>query len=209
MVTDLPANGVISRRHRIIYIPVLLHPNFGWNRQRHQMGSIQGKQELLGSMANDSRYLDRRLLRGGPVLEPLRMFYWSFRMSTAGSFRSTISNAMMMHRAIPSVISSGKAIGKFSRALCMQRTITQPRQTSLSGPFVVSYIMLAFAAGFIKPCLAPLLCDQSPVTRPTIKTLKGGERVIVDPQTTVSRYLLVFYFCINVGAFVSSLKLFD
>lgn len=70
---------------------------------------------------------------------------------------------------------------------------------SLAG-FIISIIVLAFAAGFIKPSLGPLLCDQSPVKAPTIKTTKKGERVIIDPQTTVSSYLNTFYLCINIGA---------
>lgn len=69
------------------------------------------------------------------------------------------------------------------------------------GAFVVSIVILAFAAGFIKPSLGPLLCDQSPVKRPTIQTLKSGERVILDPQATVQRYLLIFYGAINIGRF--------
>ncbi|KAK8870085.1 hypothetical protein IAR55_000655 [Kwoniella newhampshirensis] len=69
------------------------------------------------------------------------------------------------------------------------------------GAFTISIIILAFAAGFIKPSLGPLLCDQSPVKEPTIKVLKSGERVIVDPGATVTRYLLIFYGCINIGAF--------
>lgn len=78
------------------------------------------------------------------------------------------------------------------------------------GLFFVSIITLAFAAGFIKPSLGPLLCDQSPVKKPTLKVLppkKGetvGETVIVDPGVTVSRWLLIFYWCINVGAFFAS-----
>lgn len=69
------------------------------------------------------------------------------------------------------------------------------------GAFTISIIILAFGAGFIKPCLAPLLCDQSPVKVPQLKTLKSGELVILDPQVTVQRYLNIFYWCINVGAF--------
>lgn len=69
--------------------------------------------------------------------------------------------------------------------------------------FMISILILAFAAGFIKPSLGPLLCDQSPVKRPVIRTTKKGERVILDPQATVTRYLLIFYWCINTGAFFS------
>jgi POT family proton-dependent oligopeptide transporter len=73
-------------------------------------------------------------------------------------------------------------------------------QSSLA-PFIIGIIILAIGAGFIKPSLGPLLCDQSPVQRPTLKTTSSGERVIVDPQATVQRYFLVFYWCINVGSF--------
>ncbi|KAK4684848.1 hypothetical protein P7C73_g5312, partial [Tremellales sp. Uapishka_1] len=67
--------------------------------------------------------------------------------------------------------------------------------------FIISIIILAFAAGFIKPSLGPLLCDQSPVRVPTLHTTKKGERVIYDPQMTVQKYLMIFYWCINVGSF--------
>ncbi|WVR05519.1 hypothetical protein IAU60_002537 [Kwoniella sp. DSM 27419] len=67
--------------------------------------------------------------------------------------------------------------------------------------FIISILVLAGAAGFIKPSLGPLLCDQIPVRQPTISVTKSGERVIIDPQVTVERWLLIFYWCINVGAF--------
>lgn len=88
-----------------------------------------------------------------------------------------IGHFLLVISAIPKVIASGHAFA----------------------PFMVFVVVLAFAAGFIKPALGPLLCDQSPVKKPTIKILKDGKRVILDPQTTISRYLLIMYFCINVG----------
>lgn len=69
--------------------------------------------------------------------------------------------------------------------------------------FVISIIILAFASGFIKPSLGPLLCDQIPIDKPTLKVLKSGECVVLDPSTTVSRWLLIFYACINIGALFS------
>ncbi|WOO82726.1 Peptide transporter PTR2 [Vanrija pseudolonga] len=67
--------------------------------------------------------------------------------------------------------------------------------------FIISMLILAFAAGFIKPSLSVLLADQNPIKRPTIKVLKSGERVIVDPAITIQRWLLWFYLCINIGGF--------
>lgn len=54
----------------------------------------------------------------------------------------------------------------------------------------------------IKPTVAPLLADQSPIQRQTILTLPTGERVIQDPGQTLQQALMIFYWCINVGAFL-------
>ncbi|TXT04289.1 hypothetical protein VHUM_04176 [Vanrija humicola] len=106
--------------------------------------------------------------------------YWGrFKTIVVGTAIGAIAHIILIIPAIPQVIAVSDA------AL---------------GIFIVSILILAFAAGFIKPCLGPLLCDQSPVKQPTISYTKKGERVIIDPQTTVSRYLIIFYLCINVGA---------
>lgn len=89
-------------------------------------------------------------------------------------------------------VAVGTAVGAFAHILMVVVTIPQVLKTGNGlGPFLLSFYILSFAAGFIKPCLATLLCDQSPVKKPIITTSKSGERVILDPQTTVQRYLLI------------------
>jgi POT family proton-dependent oligopeptide transporter len=100
-----------------------------------------------------------------------------FKTICIGTAVGAVAHFLLIIPAIPSVIASGNAFA----------------------PYMISIIILAFASGFIKPCLAVLLCDQSPVKRPTLSTTSKGERVILDPQATVQRYLLIFYWCINVG----------
>lgn len=68
-------------------------------------------------------------------------------------------------------------------------------------PFVVSLIVLAFGAGLFKCNIAPLVIDQYPHHKQHIKVLPSGERVIVDPETTVQRLMLTFYMLVNIGAF--------
>lgn len=53
-----------------------------------------------------------------------------------------------------------------------------------------------------KPNVSPVLLDQITDTKPTIKTEKDGERVIVDPESTTERVVLWFYLLINVGGFL-------
>ena len=103
-----------------------------------------------------------------------------FKTICVGTFVGAIAHVILVIPAIPSVIAHPNG--------------------SLGG-FMVSILILSGAAGFIKPSLGPLLCDQSPVKKPTIKVLKSGEKVIVDPQVTVQSYLLIFYACINIGEF--------
>ncbi|KAI8668624.1 hypothetical protein NCS57_00674100 [Fusarium keratoplasticum] len=68
-------------------------------------------------------------------------------------------------------------------------------------PFMISFFLLAIGAGLFKPNVVPLIVDQYTHQKEYVKTLKSGERVIVDPETTVQRIMLIFYMCINVGAF--------
>ena len=102
-----------------------------------------------------------------------------FKTLCVGVAIGAISHVLLVIPAIPSLVAKGHAFAGF--VLCI--------------------VVLAFASGMIKPCLGPMLCDQSPVKRPTIITTKKGERVILDPQATIARYFLIFYWCINVGSF--------
>ena len=101
-------------------------------------------------------------------------------------------------------IAVGNIVGVISHILlvipAIPKIIAKPNASL--GIFIPSVYILSFASGFIKPCLGPLMCDQSRVTVPTLKVLPSGERVIVDPAKTVERAFLVFYLFINVGAFM-------
>lgn len=90
-----------------------------------------------------------------------------------------VAHVIMIGGAAPALLKAGKGVA----------------------PFLVSFILLAIGAGIFKPLVAPTLLDQYEHQKPYTKTLKSGERVIVDPETTVQRILLIFYGFINVGAF--------
>jgi dipeptide/tripeptide permease len=54
-----------------------------------------------------------------------------------------------------------------------------------------------------KPNISPILLDQMPLSVPVTKTLNTGEKVIVDPDATIERVVLWFYWLINVGGFMN------
>lgn len=90
-----------------------------------------------------------------------------------------ISHIIMIFGALPSVLQAGNGVA----------------------PFLVSLFILAIGAGIFKPNLAPLVIDQCNDLKPHTKILKSGEKVLVDPETTVQRIMLIFYGLINIGAF--------
>lgn len=66
--------------------------------------------------------------------------------------------------------------------------------------FIVGMLVLCMGTGLFKANVAPLLAEQGHDRRMFVKTLKSGERVIVDPAVTNTRLFLYFYFAINVGS---------
>ena len=96
---------------------------------------------------------------------------------TIGAF----SHVIMVGGAAPALLQAGKGVA----------------------PFLVSYFILAIGAGIFKPNVAPTIIDQYRHQREYTRILKSGEKVLVDPETTVSHIMLIFYAFINVGAFFS------
>ncbi|KAK1970001.1 POT family protein [Colletotrichum sublineola] len=82
-------------------------------------------------------------------------------------------------------------------------SVLQGSKPAAVAVFLISYFLLAFGAGIFKPNVAPTVIDQYKHQREYTKVLKSGEKVIVDPETTVNHIMLVFYAFINVGAFFS------
>ncbi|KAI0206825.1 POT family protein [Astrocystis sublimbata] len=70
-------------------------------------------------------------------------------------------------------------------------------------PFLLSFFLLAIGAGIFKPNIAPTLVDQYQYQKEYTKVLKSGEKVLVDPETTISHILMLFYAFVNIGAFFS------
>jgi len=69
--------------------------------------------------------------------------------------------------------------------------------------WIVGALIVAAGTGGIKANVSPLVADQYRRTKPHIKVLASGERVIVDPNVTITRIYNIFYWCINVGSLSS------
>lgn len=55
------------------------------------------------------------------------------------------------------------------------------------GGLIAAMIIIGIGTGGIKSNVSPLIAEQYENTTPFVKTLKSGERVIVDPTMTIQR----------------------
>ncbi|KAI1206118.1 POT family protein [Annulohypoxylon truncatum] len=92
-----------------------------------------------------------------------------------------VAHVIMVGGAAPALLQAGKGVA----------------------PFMISFFLLAIGAGIFKPNVAPTIIDQYKHQREYTKVLKSGEKVLVDPETTVSHIMLIFYAFVNIGAFFS------
>lgn len=68
------------------------------------------------------------------------------------------------------------------------------------GGFIAAVIIIGLGTGGVKSNVSPLIADQIPKTKPVIKVLKSGERVVQDPNITIQNVFMFFYLMINVGS---------
>ncbi|KAJ4362282.1 hypothetical protein N0V83_010375 [Neocucurbitaria cava] len=68
------------------------------------------------------------------------------------------------------------------------------------GGLIAAMITIGLGTGGIKANVTPMCAEQYQNARPVLKTLKSGERVVVDPELTVQRLFMWFYWIVNVGA---------
>jgi len=99
---------------------------------------------------------------------------------------SIIGHILLIISAIPSVLTGNAAIA----------------------PFMLGVIVLGFGTGAFKANISPLIAEQYKQTKPrVIIDGKTGERVISDPNITISRIFLYFYMFINMGSLTGQISM--
>lgn len=74
------------------------------------------------------------------------------------------------------------------------------KQGSAFGGLVAAMVIIGLGTGGIKANVTPFCAEQYKKVDAYVKSLKSGERVIVDPELTVERMFMWFYWAVNVGA---------
>jgi len=81
--------------------------------------------------------------------------------------------------------------------------ITKPHSSLAT--FIIGLIIMGVGTGAFKPNISPLIAEQLPITKMTIRITPKGERVIIDPAVTASRVYHYFYLFINIGALIGQI----
>ncbi|KAF1849646.1 POT family protein [Cucurbitaria berberidis CBS 394.84] len=68
------------------------------------------------------------------------------------------------------------------------------------GGLIAAMVTIGLGTGGIKANVTPMCAEQYQNSRPVLKTLKSGEQVVVDPELTVQKLFMWFYWVVNVGA---------
>lgn len=61
------------------------------------------------------------------------------------------------------------------------------------GGLIAAMITIGLGTGGIKANVTPMCAEQYQNAKPILKTLKSGEKVIVDPELTVQKLFMWFY----------------
>ncbi|KAF4918709.1 putative peptide transporter ptr2 [Colletotrichum viniferum] len=68
------------------------------------------------------------------------------------------------------------------------------------GGLIAVMITIGVGTGGIKAYVTPMCAEQYQNSHPVVRTLKSGEEVLVDPELTVQRLFMWFYWVVNIGA---------
>ncbi|KAL3458162.1 POT family-domain-containing protein [Aspergillus heterothallicus] len=79
-------------------------------------------------------------------------------------------------------------------------TPTAIKGGSAFGGLVAAMVIIGAGTGGIKANVTPFCAEQYQKAHAYVKTLKSGEQVIVDPELTVERMFMWFYWAVNIGA---------
>ncbi|GAA6038522.1 hypothetical protein JCM8097_004610 [Rhodosporidiobolus ruineniae] len=74
------------------------------------------------------------------------------------------------------------------------------KPNSAIGAFAIAIVVMGLGTGGFKSNIGPLVAEQVASHKLYVKTLKNGEKVLVDPAQTSARMFMWYYMCVNVGA---------
>ncbi|EJD42453.1 peptide transporter PTR2A [Auricularia subglabra TFB-10046 SS5] len=73
--------------------------------------------------------------------------------------------------------------------------------------FLCAILVMGTGTGAFKSNISPLVAEQYRRTKPYVRILDSGERVLVDPSMTIARIYMYFYLFINLGSLTGQISM--
>ncbi|OQO04920.1 hypothetical protein B0A48_07938 [Cryoendolithus antarcticus] len=161
-------------------------------------GNIQNSMACFLASSEDACMQPGALDQGQRAATGLTTFnqFWAYIMPLVGGY--VADTYLGRYNTIQGAI--GFSVVGHILLVCSALPQMIDKGSSALGLFAVGLVILGIGTGGFKSNVSPLLAEQVQQRRPKIITLSTGERVIQDPQVTISRVFLYFYMMINFGS---------
>lgn len=139
--------------------------------------------------------------------------FWAYASTIIGAIVAGTYHILYIFRTAVTHYLSDQYLGKF-KAITLSLgiyivglTILVATSTPASfhdgagyGGLITAMVVIGLGTGGIKANVTPMCAEQYQNAKPVFKVLKSGEKVVVDPELTVQRLFMWFYWVVNVGA---------
>ncbi|KAK7419826.1 hypothetical protein QQZ08_010659 [Neonectria magnoliae] len=119
------------------------------------------------------------------------------------AYASTVIGAIITNQYLGKFKAIMCACGIYIAGLLILVSTSTPTALTINaglGGLIAAMVAFDLGKGGIKANVTPLCAEQYTNSHPELKTLKSGEEVIVDPELTVQRHFMWFYWVVNIGA---------
>ncbi|KAJ5119652.1 hypothetical protein N7448_010321 [Penicillium atrosanguineum] len=119
------------------------------------------------------------------------------------AYASTVIGAIIADQYLGKFKAITLSLGIYIVGLIILVTTSTPAAINSGAGYcglITAMIIIGLGTGGIKANVTPMCAEQYQSTEPMIKTLDSGERVVVDPELTIERLFMWFYWVVNVGA---------
>jgi proton-dependent oligopeptide transporter, POT family len=158
-------------------------------------GNIQDNYACISRMGRDACLQPGGLDQDQQAATGLTTFnqFWAYIMPLVGGYIADtyLGRYLTIQYAILAAI-LGHII-----LICSSIPSVMDNPNGALGCFAVGLVIMGIGTGGFKSNVSPLLAEQIKQTRPEVVTLSSGERVIRDPQVTISRVYLYFYMMVS------------
>ncbi|KAK7456680.1 POT family protein [Colletotrichum acutatum] len=162
-------------------------------------------QNYINNPYDPSSDLPGALGRGQAVATALGNFFkfWAYASTVIGAIIAGPLTSSMVDQYLGKFKAILAACAVYIVGLIILVATSTPKSITSGAGFgglIAAMITIGLGTGGIKANVTPMCAEQYQNSHPVVRTLKSGEEVLVDPELTVQRLFMWFYWVVNIGA---------